>query len=296
MLRIAVTGKTGQLVSALHERARRNTEIVALGRPELELTDRQRVLATLRESRCDAIINAAAYTAVDRAESEPEIALAVNGRGAGYVALAAAELGVPLVHVSTDYVFNGETQRPYREDDPVAPLGAYGRSKLEGENAVTSIHEDTAILRTSWVYGPFGANFLRTMLRLSESRKDISVVADQRGNPTSSLDLADAALTVVERLTNDSDLALRGVFNVTGGGEASWAEFAEAIFARAIRHGWPEVSVRRIATADYPTPARRPANSRLDNSKLLNTYGIALPPWRSSVAECVDRLLAGGQS
>lgn len=296
MLRIAVTGKTGQLVSSLHERVKRNAEILALGRPELELTDRQRVLATLRESRCHAIINAAAYTAVDRAESEPEIALAVNSSGAGYVAMAAAELGVPLLHISTDYVFNGESNRPYRESDIVAPLGAYGRSKLEGENAVASIHEDTTILRTSWVYGPFGANFLRTMLRLSESRKEISVVADQQGNPTSSLDLADAALTVVERLTNDSDSALRGVFNVTGAGEASWAEFAEAIFARAMRHGWPEISIRRIATADYPTPARRPANSRLDNSKLLHTYGIALPEWRSSVDACVDRLLAEQQS
>jgi dTDP-4-dehydrorhamnose reductase len=296
MIRIAVTGTNGQVATALRERAKRRAEIVALGRPELELTDRQKVLATLRKSRCDAIINAAAYTAVDKAESEPEVAMAVNCSGAGYVAMAAAELGVPLVHFSTDYVFNGECQRPYREDDSTTPLGAYGRSKLEGEKVVASVHANTVILRTSWVYGPFGANFLRTMLRLSESRNGISVVADQRGNPTSSLDLADATLAMVERLTYDSALALRGLFNVTGAGEASWAEFAEEIFARAARHGWAEVTVRRITTADYPTLAKRPASSRLDNTKLLNAYGIALPEWRASVAACVDRLLAGRRS
>jgi dTDP-4-dehydrorhamnose reductase len=291
-MRLAVTGLHGQIVSAMIERAPRGVEIIALGRPRLDLTVREAVLATLRAARCDVIVNAAAYTAVDQAESEPEVAMRVNGEGAGYVAEIAAELRAPLVHLSTDYVFDGALDRPYREDDATAPTGAYGRSKLAGERRIAGVHPNHAILRTSWVYSPFGANFVKTMLRLGETRAEARVVADQRGNPTYALDVADALFAIAERLRADPSPALRGVFHLTGQGEATWAEFAEAIFAEAAARGRAPVSVTPIATADYPTAARRPANSRLDNAKLAATFGLALPPWRDSTKLCVARLLA----
>lgn len=294
-MRVAVTGLTGQVVSALIERAPREAEIVALGRPGLDLTRRTAVLAGLRTAQCDAIINAAAYTAVDKAEDEPELALQVNGQGAGYVAEIASELGVPLLHLSTDYVFDGTLDRPYREDDPAEPIGAYGRSKLAGEQTIQATHRDHAILRTTWVYSPFGTNFVRTMLRLGETRADVGVVADQIGNPSSALDIADALLLIADRMVSDPSPALRGVFHMTGAGEATWADLAEHVFTEAEKHGRSPVQVKRLTTADYPTRARRPANSRLDNGKLRAVYGIALPDWRRSVAGCVGRLLSSQQ-
>lgn len=291
-MRVAVTGLTGQVVSALIERAPREVEIVALGRPQLDLTRRTAVLAGLRAARCDAIINAAAYTAVDRAEDEPDVALQVNGEGAGFVAEIASELRVPLLHLSTDYVFDGLLDRPYREDDPARPIGAYGRSKLLGEHKIQALHPNHAILRTTWVYSPFGTNFVRTMLRLGETRTEVGVVADQIGNPSSALDIADGLLAIAERLVSDPSPDLRGTFHMTGAGEAAWADFAEVVFGEAEKRGRPPVKVSRLTTAEYPTRARRPANSRLDNSKLHSVYGLALPPWQDSVAHCVARLLA----
>jgi dTDP-4-dehydrorhamnose reductase len=290
-MRIAVTGLTGQVVSSLIERARNDVEMVALGRPQLELSARDMVLATLRSVRCDVIINAAAYTAVDKAESEPDVAMRVNGDGAGFVAEVAAELGTPLLHLSTDYVFDGALERPYREDDPTGPTGAYGRSKLAGERKIAAIHPDHVILRTSWVYSPFGANFIKTMLRIGETRDEVGVVADQIGNPTNALDIADALFAIAKRLVADKDPGLRGVFHLTGAGEASWADMAEATFAIAHTQGRKLVRVRRITTAEYPTPARRPKNSRLDNTKLASRFGVSLPPWRESLESCVIRLL-----
>jgi dTDP-4-dehydrorhamnose reductase len=290
-MRIVVTGLTGQVVSALIERAPRDVELIALGRPRLDLSVRGAVLAALRATRCDVIINAAAYTDVDKAESEPDTAMRVNGDGAGFVAEIAAELRAPLLHLSTDYVFDGTLNRPYREDDATGPVGAYGRSKLSGEQKIAELHPNHVILRTAWVYSPFGTNFLRTMLRLGEARDEVGVVADQIGTPTSALDIADALLSIARRATDDSSPLLRGVFHMTGAGEASWADFAEAIFAEAERRGRAHVRVKRITTADYPTPARRPANSRLDNAKLQCAYGLALPPWRESMTHCISRLL-----
>jgi dTDP-4-dehydrorhamnose reductase len=280
MMRIAVTGSKGQVATALLERASLKAEVVALGRPAFDLTDRAAVVAGLEAARPDVVVNAAAYTAVDKAESEEAEALRVNGAGAGHVAEAAARLNVPLLHISTDYVFDGALDRAYREDDPTAPTGAYGRS------------ENSVILRTAWVYSPFGANFIRTMLRLNETRDEVGVVADQRGNPTSALDIADALIAIAERMRNDASPALRGVFHMTGSGEATWADFAEAIFHEAAARGRRQTRVKRIATADYPTPARRPANSRLDNEKLSRVYGVKLPEWRQSVAVCCARLLS----
>jgi len=291
MKRIAVTGLTGQVVSSLIERAPRGVELLALGRPRFDLSSRDMVLASLRNVRCDAIINAAAYTQVDKAESEPEVAMRVNGVGAGFVAETAAELKTPLLHLSSDYVFDGTLDRPYREDDEPNPTCAYGRSKLEGERQIAARSDNCVILRTSWVYSPFGTNFVKTMLNLGETRDEIGVVADQIGNPTSALDIADALLAIAERLVDDSDPRLRGVFHMTGQGEASWADMAEAVFASAEAQGRKPVRVKRIATADYPTPARRPANSRLDVAKLEASYGIALPQWRQSLGPCVQRLI-----
>jgi dTDP-4-dehydrorhamnose reductase len=291
MMRIAVTGSKGQVATSLIERAEGKVEVAALGRPAFDLADRAAVLAGLQAARPDVVVNAAAYTAVDKAEAEEAVATHVNGDGAGHVAEAAARLGVPLLHLSTDYVFDGALNRPYREDDPTAPAGAYGRSKLAGERLVAERCEDSVILRTAWVYSPFGANFVRTMLRLNETRDEVGVVADQRGDPTSALDIADALIAIAGRVKSDSAPALRGIFHLTGSGEATWADFAEAVFHEAAARGRRLTRVKRIATADYPTPARRPANSRLDNEKLSRVYGFRLPEWRQSVAVCCARLL-----
>lgn len=290
-MRVAVTGLVGQVVSSLIERAPADVELIALGRPQLDLSVREAVLSTLHSARCDVIVNAAAYTAVDKAESEPDAAMRVNGEGAGYVAEVASQLRAPLIHLSTDYVFDGALGRPYREDDATSPTGAYGASKLAGERKVAAAHADHAILRTAWVYSPFGANFVKTMLRLGETREEVGVVGDQHGNPTSALDIADAVLAVARRMKADSSPGLRGVFHMPGAGDATWADFAQAIFTRAETRGRRPVAVKRITTADYPTPAKRPANSRLDNGKLYDAYRIALPQWRDSLNICVDRLL-----
>ena len=291
MMRIAVTGSKGQVATSLVERGGAGAEVVALGRPAFDLIDRAAVLASLEAARPDVIVNAAAYTAVDKAEGEEDLAMRVNGEGAGHVAEAAARLGVPLLHLSTDYVFDGALDRAYRENDPTAPTGVYGRSKLAGEQQVAERCTNSVILRTAWVYSPFGANFLRTMLRLNETRDEVGVVADQRGNPTSALDIADALIVIAARLKDDASPALRGVFHMTGSGEGTWADFAEAIFEEAAARGRRLTRVRRIATADYPTPAKRPANSRLDNEKVARVYGLRLPEWRQAVAACCKRLL-----
>ncbi len=291
-MRIAVTGSKGQVAMSIIERSDRDIEVIPLSRPAFALEDRQAVLAGIEAVRPDVVVNAAAYTEVDKAEAEEDLAVRVNGEGAGHVAEAAAKIGAPLLHLSTDYVFDGALDRPYREDDPTGPTGAYGRSKLIGERLVAERCPDSAVLRTAWVYSPFGANFVRTMLRLNETREEVGVVADQRGNPTSALDIADALLAIAKRLREDAAPALRGVFHMTGSGEAVWADFAEAVFREAHARGRRLTRVKRIATADYPTPARRPANSRLDNAKLRRVYGLALPDWRGSVALCCARLIS----
>lgn len=291
-MRIAVTGKNGQVVTALLERgALAGHKIVALGRPELDLADPASVARAIGGARPDAIVSAAAYTAVDKAESEPDLAFAVNGAGAGAVAQAAKALGVPLVHVSTDYVFDGTLGRPYAESDPTGPTGVYGASKLAGEEAVLSAYgENSAVLRVAWVYSPFGSNFVRTMLRLAADRDEISVVADQLGNPTSALAIADGILKVAGNMAASASPDMRGLLHMTAAGEASWADFAEAIFAESAARGGPSARVKRIGTADYPTPARRPANSRLDCGRIARIHGVALPTWGESLPVVVSRL------
>lgn len=296
-MRLAVTGKQGQVVTSLLERgAAASVEVIALGRPELDLADPASVKAAIAAAAPDVVVSAAAYTAVDKAESEPELAFEVNEVGAAAVAEAAAVLQIPIIHLSTDYVFAGDKADPYLESDPTGPVSVYGASKLAGEKKVAAATGNHAILRTAWVYSPFGANFLKTMLRLGASRDMLRIVADQRGTPTSALDIADAVITVARRLKTDPDPALRGVFHLTGGGEGTWADFAEVIFASLEARTGRGVAVERITTADYPTPARRPANSRLSNNKLQSSYGVKLADWDVSTRSVVDRLLAAGQA
>ncbi len=290
-MRVAVTGQAGQVVTSLIERgAAAGHEIIALGRPLLDLADPASVVRVLEAAAPDVIVSAAAYTAVDKAETERDLAYAVNGAGACAVAQAARALGVPLVHVSTDYVFDGTLDRPYLESDPTGPTGVYGASKLAGEQAVLATHDNSAIVRVAWVYSPFGGNFVKTMLRLAADRDEVSVVADQVGNPTSALAISEAILQIATNMVSDSSPALRGVFHMTAQGEASWADFAEAIFAASAARGGPSASVRRIGTVDYPTPATRPANSRLDCGRIARVHGVTLPDWRTSLDAVMDRL------
>lgn len=295
-MKLAVTGTTGQLVRALSEiGALRGAQIVAIGRPTLDLADPASLAPALATAFADgppdAVIAAAAYTAVDRAEQEADLVHAVNVGGAAALAAAARELGVPLVHLSTDYVFDGAKGAPYREADATAPTGVYGASKLASEAAVLAEHPAATILRTSWLYSPFGANFVRTMLRLAATDDEIGVVDDQRGNPTSALDLAEAVLRIAARLVADPDPGLRGIFHVAGSGEASWADLAQMVFATSAARGGPAAIVRRITSAEYPMSASRPADARLDCGKLAATYGIRLPRWRGSVEAVVARML-----
>lgn len=292
-MRVVVTGREGQVARSLVEKGTAaGHEVVLVGRPELDLRgDGDRIVAAIENAAPDVVVSAAAYTQVDKAESEPELAFAVNEGGARAVARSAHRIGVPVIHLSTDYVFDGSKPSPYVEDDVTGPVSIYGASKLAGEQAVRAEHGNSAVLRTAWVYSPFGRNFVRTMLRLAEERDEVRVVADQRGNPTSALDIAEGILVVAANLLASADPGLRGTFHMTSAGEASWADFAEGIFDASAEHCGPVAAVTRIGTADYPTPARRPANSRLDSSRLGQAHGVCLPDWRASVKEVVTRLL-----
>lgn len=290
--RMVVSGREGQVVASLIERADPNGrfEVIAIGRPELDLSQPDALAPVLKAARPDIIVSAAAYTAVDQAEADEAAATIINGVSAGSIARVAHELGVPVLHISTDYVFDGTKLAPYDETDPVSPIGAYGRSKLAGEQAVSRAQANHAILRTAWVYSPFGKNFLKTMLKLAASRDHLDVVADQLGNPTCALDIADAVFAVAGNLLESDDAHLRGVFHMTGEGDASWADFAEQIFKSSAESGGPSASVGRIPSSAYPTPAKRPANSRLDCGKLLAAHGVKLPHWHGSTATTVARV------
>jgi len=290
-MRIAVTGTAGQVVTSLIERGTAaGHEVIAIGRPDLDLADPASVVRALTAAAPDVIVSAAAYTAVDKAESESDLAFAVNGTGPGAVAQAAKALGVPLIHISTDYVFDGTLDRPYVESDPTGATGVYGASKLAGERAVLDGHDDSAVLRVAWVYSPFGANFVKTMLRLAVDRNELGVVGDQVGSPTSALAIADGIIKVATNMVANGNPELRGTFHMTAQGEASWAEFAQAIFAASAARGGPSAAVRAIGTADYPTPVTRPANSRLDCGLIAHVHGVSLPDWRTSLEQVMDRL------
>lgn len=294
-MRLVVTGREGQIAASLLEAAhgRDDVQVIAVGRPQLDLVRPDTVFKALEASRPDIIVSAAAYTAVYQAEDEPDAAFAVNAAGAGKVAEAAARLGVPVIHLSTDYVFDGTKAGAYLETDPTAPLGVYGASKLAGEHAVAAANPHHLILRTAWVYSPFGRNFVKTMLRLAADRDEISVVADQWGNPTSALDIADAVVHAAAMLQGDSNFAAYGVYHLAGSGETNWSGFARQIMGTSQASGGPHARVRDIATSDYPTKAKRPANSRLSSAKFAATFGWTAPAWRGSTEKVVRRLMGG---
>lgn len=293
MLHVAVIGgSNGQLARSLAEAADDACSVSLLGRPQFNLEAPATLSGLLRDLAPQIVVNAAAYTAVDRAESEPDAAFRINCDGAAAVAQACATLGLPLVHVSTDYVFDGSGDRPWREDDVCAPTGVYGRSKLEGEQAVQAALPAAVILRTAWVHSPFGGNFVKTMLRLAGERDRLRVVADQQGCPTYAPDLATAILALAQRrVVAPGDPALGGIFHLAGSGATSWFGLAAEVMTVSGRLGGPHRPVDPITTADYPTPARRPANSVLNCRRIEAAYGIRLPDWRDGVARCVARLL-----
>ena len=291
-MRILVTGREGQLARCLLDASAPGTEIIALGRPDLDITDAGSVAQAIEATRPDIVVNAAAYTAVDRAEDDSDAAVRVNAFGAGNVATAAAAAGLPVVQMSTDYVFAGSARSPYSEDDAVGPLGVYGRSKRAGEMSVAGANPNHIILRTAWVYSPYGANFLKTMLRLADDRDTINVVADQAGSPTSARDLAGAMLVACRHaLTNPGDARWRGTFHLVGGGSTTWANFAAEIFRQSAARGGPFARVHPITTSQYPTRALRPAYSVLDTAKFQGVFGLRLPDWRDGLDRCLAELL-----
>ncbi len=294
-MKILVTGRTGQLVTSLVERSRQvgGIEVVALGRPELDLESPLAIGEAVSRAAPDVVINAAAYTAVDAAEDEPERAFAINAEGAGALARAARAEGARFVQISTDYVFDGTLDRPYREDDPVNPLGVYGRSKRAGEQTVRDEDPGAVVVRTAWVYSPFGRNFLKTMIDLARDRDSLSVVDDQSGNPSSALDLADGLIAILQRWRERPGLGLGQTYHLAGTGSTTWCRFAAAILEGSSRLGGPTAEVRPIATKDWPTKAPRPANSRLDCSKFAGDFGYSAPEWTLSAAETVRRLVGG---
>ena len=296
-MRILVTGREGQVARSLAERgAMAGHDVIALGRPDLDLAaEPKAIIAPIKAADPELIVSAAAYTAVDAAEQEQELAFAINERGAGAVARAASMLAVPLIHLSTDYVFDGKKPSPYCEADAVNPLGVYGGSKLAGERAVIAAHQDVAILRTAWIYSPFGSNFVKTMLRLASERDEVRVVADQFGNPTSALDIANGILTMADNLMGSGEPAARGIFHMCSVDEASWADFAESIMQASALCGGAVARVKPIGSAEYPTMARRPANSRLNCRRLAQIHGIRLPPWREPLKAVVTRLIEGAE-
>ena len=278
-MKLLMFGRTGQVAAEMLRRAGPGTAITALDRGGADLADPDACAAAVAATDADVVINAAAWTAVDRAEGEEALATRINGHSPGAMARAAAARDIPFLHISTDYVFDGAGARPWREDDPVAPLGAYGRSKLEGERQVTAAGGPHAILRTSWVFSAHGSNFVRTMLRLGETRDRLTVVDDQRGSPTAAADIADALLTIARAFAQGRGVS--GVFHFAGAPVVSWRGFAQEIFARA---DWlrPPV-IAPVASADWPTPAARPLNSALDCARIGAAYGVAQPDWRRAL-------------
>ena len=291
--RYLVTGVQGQVVQSLIERGSLSSdvEIIAVGRPELDLTDAETIRNVIEQTNPDVIISAAAYTAVDQAESDEANAVRVNSDGPAFIAKVAALKKRPLIQISTDYVFDGSKTTPYVEADPVAPLCAYGRSKLAAEKRIAEFHDNYAILRTAWVYSPFGKNFVKTMLRVANGREELSVVDDQVGNPTSALDIADGILKVASNLLDSKNSSKRGIFHMAGQGEASWADFAEVVFRISGEFGGPTAAVKRITTEEYPTPAKRPSNSRLDCRSIELEHSVKLPNWQTSTKHVVSRLV-----
>ncbi|MBO1358737.1 dTDP-4-dehydrorhamnose reductase [Acetobacter sacchari] len=288
---ILVTGGVGQLATSLSNLG--GHRVHRVGRPDFDFERPETIEATLDVVKPAAVVNAAAWTAVDLAETEVSGAEAANRDGPALLAAACAARGLPFIHVSTDYVFSGDKGSPYLETDPVSPATVYGRTKAEGEELVMQADPQAIILRTSWVYSAHGKNFVRTMINAGAKNPALKVVGDQRGNPTSSDDLAAAILQILTLIERDGwrdDYA--GVYHACGTGEATWHQLAVFALQEASSHGQAMPEVAAIATSDWPTPAKRPADSRMDNSKLVSVFGVSMPDWRASVSEVVTTLFS----
>jgi dTDP-4-dehydrorhamnose reductase len=287
---VLLTGGSGQVGTALRRLAPAGWDIHAPARADLDLGAPDQIAELVASRPWAAIINAGAYTAVDRAEDDVVAAWRANALGPAALAQAAAKAGTPIIHLSTDYVFDGRLDRPYRETDAVGPINVYGASKLGGEQAVRTAHARHVILRTAWVVSATGSNFVKTMLRLGAERPLLRVVDDQRGCPTTADDIAAAVRVVADHLMADPS-APAGTYHFVGRGEATWCDLAKAVFAAAAENGARVPEVQAISTADYPTPAARPRNSVLDTAKITRDYGIAPQPWLAAVRKVVQQLL-----
>ena len=295
-MRILITGRHGQVASCLAERwsGLPRHELLFAHRPRFDLEDETTIAAVIDALRPDAVVNAAAFTAVDQAEDEPERAEQVNARAPAALARAAAAAGARLIHLSTDYVFDGRADAPYPETAPTNPVGSYGRTKLAGERAVLASAADAIVVRTSWVYSPFGKNFVKTMLGLAARQDELRVVADQIGNPTSAYDIADG-LHALLASWDDATADDCRIFHLAGSGEASWADLAQQVMEVSAKAGGPTAAVTRIASSEWPTRAERPMNSRLDCSRLAVRVGYRAPNWQDSLQPVVQALVGAGR-
>lgn len=284
MAKFLITGANGQVGYCLTQQLSGKAEILAVDRDELDITNRDAVFNTIRTFRPDVVINAAAHTAVDRAEAEIELSEAINVKGPQYLAEAANEIGAVILHISTDYVFNGEGSSEYKESDETEPQGVYGKTKLAGEIAVQQANARSVILRTAWVFGEHGNNFVKTMIRLGKERENLGVVADQVGGPTYAGDIASTLINIANQILQGKSEAF-GIYHFTGKPYVSWHQFAEAIFAEADLQKIIEKRplVNAISTSDYPTPAKRPANSRLDLKKIKQVFNIEPSDWQKAL-------------
>lgn len=296
-MRIVIIGKSGQLAQSLSERfTQQDGELIYLGRPELDLLHTAEISKLVYASKPNLVINAAAYTGVDQAEDHPKVAMQINAEAPGIIAQAARLANASFVHISTDYVYSGSKIGPYYETDPVDPLSVYGQTKLAGEHNVLRAHPNSIILRTSWIYSPFGRNFVRTILDLAKTRDRITVVNDQFGSPTSAIDLAEAICVITRRWLTESGTGTGQIYHVAGLGKASWCEFARHVLKSSDKFGGPTATVIPLATKDWPTKAVRPKNSRLDTNSFFQTFGWRAPDWRTSVEYTVRRLLQNPHS
>ena len=291
-MKILITGAQGQVGKELTAIAnQKGFDVIAASRADLDITQLQKVESFITQHTPDVVINAAAHTAVDKAEEELKLAFAINRDGAENIALACAKQNIPLLHISTDYVFDGTQPESYSENNAVSPLGVYGESKWQGEEAIRKNLNDFIILRVAWVFGAQGNNFVKTMLRLGKDRDELNVVADQFGGPSPAKDIAETLIGLVEQYQSNKTLAW-GTYHYCGESKASWYDFATEIFKQAFELGLldKKVKVKPITTAEYPTAAKRPSNSMLDCSKLKNTFGIEMPEWKEALKQVLIEL------
>lgn len=281
-MKILVTGRNGQVAQSMLHSTQEDVEIVALGRPELDITDKTSIAKAVQVYKPDIVVNAAAYTAVDKAETEIQEAFAVNRDGAKNVAEVGQDNGLPIIHISTDYVFNGQNENGYKEDDAPGPLNVYGLSKLEGEWGVMEANPDHIILRTAWVYSRFGNNFVKTMIRLAQTHDEINVVSDQWGTPTSADFIANNIITIGKQVTGKiPPQNWRGIFHLVPDGKTNWADFAREVFSLSKKTGEKLCNIRSISSLEYRTSATRPKNSLLNNEKIRSTFKLQIIGWKT---------------